>query len=671
MIALTLVIATLQAPGVVRGRVADAATTLPVAEAIVIAGGETVRTGATGRFTVTGLPAGAISLHVRRLGYAAAEVPVMVTPGAPVDVEITLAPLPVALEAVAAQSAAPVLTLSGEEVRRRGATLAEALDGWQGVVVVRRGSGSAAAPIIRGSTADEVLVLVDGVPLNDPLTAVADLSRIGAADVQRVTLVPGARAAQFGARALAGVLVIETGPRRGTSFGARVGSYGAIGVDATGRLDVEAWQLGASAAVETAADGYPVSLPASRGGGERERENAGATQLRLSLRVAGPVAGAVRGHWVRRGLPGTLANPSRTGWSEERWMVVTAWTGAARLSAEVLSSDVADPSPPLGLPFASRLRAGGAEGALGFQGWGVDVELGGRVDVLGGSALAETETAARGHVSASRAVTTRAGGWHLTFTPVARFDVWNRPGSPAVSLRGDLAAEHDALLVRLGAGSSASHPVLADHLFHQGVGVRPNPDLLPERVPWEVDGGLDWQWRAGATGGVLGARGYHGRVHDLVLWAPDFRFVWSPNNWDVRRSGVELHARGEGGAGRWTADASFGLTRVRYDRPGGPQVIYRPTDVGSVRVGWHPTERWDAWLQLRRVGTRYPNHGGVNGLPPATTVDAGLAHRARLGAAVLSAAIEVRDVTDRRLEFIAGQPLPGRMVTFRLGFERP
>lgn len=671
MISVMMLVAALQGPGSVQGHVVDATSKRPIADAVVAAGRATTRTNSHGHFAVRGLPAGPVTLRVRRLGFVPAEVVVAITPGVPADVEIALTPLPVVLEAVTVEVAPGAAVLSGDDLRRRGASLAEAIDGWQGVAVVRRASGSAATPVVRGSAPDEVLVLVDGMPINDPFTGVADLSRIGTSDVERVMLVPGAQSARFGARALASVLVIETAAHPETAIAGWMGSHGAGGLEAVAGIDDDGWRLGASLGVEGAADGYPVTLPASRGGGESTRENAGATRISANVRVDGPVGGALRGHWASRGLPGTLSNPSRTGRAVERWVAATAWTGAARLAAEFLSSDLEDPDPPLGLPFASSIRAAGAEGTLRSAAAGIDLEVGGRVDVVGGSAVGRTATAVRGHVSASRPIVGAAGQWQLALVPIVRVDAWNRAGSPSVSVRADVTADRGALVVRVGGGRSASHPVLADHLFHEGVGVQPNPDLRPARVPWELDASIDWRWTARQVRGTLGARGFLGRVVDLVLWAPDFRFVWSPGNWDVRRSGIELTGHVELADDRLTADASYGLARVRYDRPGGPQVIYRPTHVGSVRLTGRPWWGWDVWGQARRLGTRYPNHGGVNPLSPVTTVDAGVAREVRLGSVWLRAAVEARDLTDRRLEFIAGQPLAGRTLTFRIGFEHP
>ena len=96
------------------------------------------------------------------------------------------------------------IAIDGADLERRGGDLARALDGWEGIVVRRAGNGPA-APQVRGGGPDEVLVLVDGFPMNDPFTGRADLSRISSREVEGVTLLPGAQTVRTGNRAMAGV----------------------------------------------------------------------------------------------------------------------------------------------------------------------------------------------------------------------------------------------------------------------------------------------------------------------------------------------------------------------------------------------------------------------------------------------------------------------------------
>ena len=86
-------------------------------------------------------------------------------------------------------------------------------------------------------------------------------------------------------------------------------------------------------------------------------------------------------------------------------------------------------------------------------------------------------------------------------------------------------------------------PTLADQFFQPGVLSRPNPDLKPERVR------NDWQAQLTSNTLRLGRATVSGSVSlfradvdGMILWFPNFLFVWSPTNYDVRRRGAELSA---------------------------------------------------------------------------------------------------------------------------------
>ena len=125
-----------------------------------------------------------------------------------------------------------------------------------------------ARPRLRCAAAgpDEVLVLVDGFPINDPLTGRADLSRISSREVAAVTLVPGAQTVRAGSRAVAGVILVET-RRDVRPEGVGVGRQprgaraprlgGSAGAADRERRRASAWP-----------NDFPYTVPEVRGGGE-------------------------------------------------------------------------------------------------------------------------------------------------------------------------------------------------------------------------------------------------------------------------------------------------------------------------------------------------------------------------------------------------------------------
>lgn len=148
-----------------------------------------------------------------------------------------------------------------------------------------------------GGEAEYVQLLVDGVPVSDVESGLADWRRIGAADVERVEALRGPASALYGDTALGGLIQVFT--RRSTGErGGRVslaaGSFGSAGADASASFPAGTATIGA-AATASRTDGYrahaatdqiggdvSVQVPTARGswtiaasGSSRDREEPG------------------------------------------------------------------------------------------------------------------------------------------------------------------------------------------------------------------------------------------------------------------------------------------------------------------------------------------------------------------------------------------------------------
>src|SRR5690606_29519096 len=149
--------------------------------------------------------------------------------------------------------------------------------------------------------------------------------------------------------------------------------------------------------------------------------------------------------------------------------------------------------------------------------------------------------------------------------------------------------------------SSYSPPTLGDQFFRDAVGVEPNPDLRPERVPseWEVGAGARGALGRGVDA-LLDLTLYRGDVRGMIVWAPDFRFIWSPRNFDVRRAGAGVRAEVTALRQRLQLGLTHTYARVTYagngngsgnvDGDGDVQVVYRPRHTSTFSASWngHP-----------------------------------------------------------------------------------
>ena len=68
---------------------------------------------------------------------------------------------------------------------------------------------------IRGAENNHTLVLIDGVPANDPTSGAYDFSDLSTADIERIEVIRGAQSVIYGSGAVGGVINIITRSGRG------------------------------------------------------------------------------------------------------------------------------------------------------------------------------------------------------------------------------------------------------------------------------------------------------------------------------------------------------------------------------------------------------------------------------------------------------------------------
>lgn len=132
-----------------------------------------------------------------------------------------------------------VTVLDGMRLRAEGiTTVADALRSEAGVHIARSGSfGAVTSIFMRGGESDYVLVLLDGIQVNQPGGSF-DFAELDLAHVERIEIVRGPASALHGSEAVSGVVHIITktgsGPTKG-NLSTRIGSYGRM--DLTANID--------------------------------------------------------------------------------------------------------------------------------------------------------------------------------------------------------------------------------------------------------------------------------------------------------------------------------------------------------------------------------------------------------------------------------------------------
>ena len=114
-------------------------------------------------------------------------------------------------------------------------SVADVLNQVPGVRVRRFGGlGSYSTVQVRGSKAEQVLVLLDGVRLNSAQRGAVDLSTLSLRSVDKIEVIRGGGAPRFGSDAVGGVIAITSRSRDaddGVDVALRTGSLGTLGAD--------------------------------------------------------------------------------------------------------------------------------------------------------------------------------------------------------------------------------------------------------------------------------------------------------------------------------------------------------------------------------------------------------------------------------------------------------
>ena len=173
---------------------------------------------------------------------------------------------------------------------RQGTLAADVLTEIPGVSFSQNGAfGGVASVRLRGAPSDKTLVLIDGVPVNDPSAPAGgfDFSSMDLGDIRRIEVLTGPQGSLWGSDAIGGVIAFTSREPDGVRAAAEGGS-------------LATWR--AAASIGRATDRYALGLSASslRTAGiskadarDGNRERDGFNTATLALSVAASIGAAV------------------------------------------------------------------------------------------------------------------------------------------------------------------------------------------------------------------------------------------------------------------------------------------------------------------------------------------------------------------------------------------
>lgn len=592
--------------------------------------------------------------------------------------------------------------LSEADIEASGATsMPELLEVLPGASVqVAGASGAQAALSIRGSTTNQVLVLVDGVPVSDPSTGLADFSRLGLVpdDIESVELIRGGASAQYGADAVGGVLLIRT--KRGSAarkpsfslgvsnrsripFGYTGGSgFGAVTYSPSALSLVDGQTLSVRAALPA---GFSLSGEAEREANayryrdsneiDRRRENADLLRGAASIGWSGAFAGGNLGLGLSGGLrdmgvPGSASaltqdarqldsnlrasldysNDSFLSEASSLELAAYGLESSTSFAEDSASSGDENDASRAGLDLRSSILIGKASAlGLGLSGryerldsTNVFTSSGSTPERLSGGAYVEPELT--------------LGAW--TVAPALRFDCTNDyPAGFSYSL-GIARPISEALKFSANASSAYRAPSFDDLYWPASSGTEGNPDLEPETA-YSLDAGLKYSEPTFTLSSSLYVR----YVENVILWQEGDDGMWRPSNWgEALYPGLELEATGSSGP-CW---ARLSYTYLHsYVLSGGldisddKRVPMVPEHALDLSFGYE-AGKLKASASLSYAGLRYLKMANVAYEPSHLVVDLHLRYAA---GSRLALKLDAENLLDERYEVVQGYPMPGFSLT--------
>lgn len=624
-------------------------------------------------------------------------------------------------------SAPGVLILDLERLRQEGdVTVADVLRRLPGVDLQQRGSAFESSTVrIRGSDAEQVLILRDGHPVSDSRSSLVDMNRISLDGVERIEVILGPATALYGAGGAAGAINLISADAAGTFPGntgsarATWGSFLEYNLEAGNTTTVLHRQEGRRTVVDAGISGVLAenTYRYERAGARETRRNAGGEEgsLRVAVEHVAPsyragIEGSLSA--FRRGLPGTIEFPAvsaelredrfalllrgRLGRGDtrngaERDERTPAWTVAGETGITRSSRSYRDPDYPLGAletDSVLTLLTGTLTPAGPLGPFSIRIPLSARGEILDDSALGERNRLIPAVAPAARTAIALREGSEFDLNLHTRLEAPDPIGTLLPSGRAGVGWTAARFPFWIGTSVATGYrlPDFSELFLERSAFAVGNPDLEPERSrSIEVEtrlGGLLVQPAAGgellAASPLLSSLGVRAAVHateyqDLIQWLPDPNGFWRPRNTGaalVRGVEIDVETRAPLGLSPWTAEGNAGADILQaLDRNEGvtfdQQLPYRAALAFRAGAGLEHLLGHRVTVSAEGRGARPVTRQNTVWLDPYLRLDAGATFAIVQDRAYLGAA--VRNILDEQFVETRFYPNPGR--EFRLSLE--
>ena len=441
----------------------------------------------------------------------------------------------------ASQVVSSVSVIDADQIAASSATrLEEILHDVVGLQVVSNGpTGSLASPTIRGSEANQVLVLLDGVRLNSTQNGQFNLSNLPVAlgDIERIEVLRGPSAALYGSNALAGVIQIFTQQPEAEPLSRISWSEGRF----------ETRKISASTAQKLERFRYRLAAAHEQSDGYRENSDYEAQSFNglfgVDLGADFDLELSANHLDKELGVAGSTSFPSPEArqWDKNTQAVLTFSGPAGPLNFNLKGiydrqhSEYKDPGGWFPTHDTHLLKTLGTELQVASDEGPHRLLFGGDCyhDKIDSTANGDQE---QDRWSSFAQYEIKPTSW-ATLLLGLRYDGhsdFDNETSPRAAARCALS---DTTSLRISAAKAFRAPTLNDRFWPDTGWTKGNPNLVPETA-WEYEVAVDQQLQElGDVSLALFLRD----VEDLIEWADNGSGVWTPSNVsDARIWGVEV-----------------------------------------------------------------------------------------------------------------------------------
>ncbi|MFQ6113833.1 MAG: TonB-dependent receptor domain-containing protein [bacterium] len=695
--------------GQLTGYVTDLYSDDPLPSANVIIKGTSLGVAADnyGYFVLRNIPAGKYSIQVSRIGYKTYEHEIEIEVDQTLFVRIPLQAEAVKFEEVlvtatrenALRTEVAVATeiITRSEIEQTGAqNVGEVLESSTGLFVKNYGHiGALKTASIRGSSENQVLVLLDGQRLNLAQGIAPDLGDIPLHAIERIEIIRGGHSALYGTDAVGGVINLITRSFSGKKavtgrLSSTLATFGTKVVQATFGQKLGPFDYFMSHNYTESDGDFKFQNPA---GDAVDRTNSNLNRndtflkLRYSVNPSASLSGFVQIHDAERGVPGPLSFPSETAvQKDEAWKYnlrfEQQFASKMNLQAQAFlykfKQNFDDPSAFFPIQSEHKNDAYG----LSLQSnW----RLSSLSEVTGGYEFRQDKINSTDVSSQKRTIhsvflqdqiqlplNVRSHA-RVSLVPAFRLDKYTDVDAQFSPKMGFLFNYiHNFQMVLRGSwGRSYRVPSFNDLYWPAGSFTAGNPDLVPEKgIGFDIGFLLNFK-KAGYWG--VEVNYFSTNLENLIIWGSRADGIWSPQN--VKKAnitGVETRMCFQGFKDviKLKADYNYlnAVDRSDNQRTHDNQLIYRPkhkVDL-SLNLRFKQIELNGAY---RIVGKRYTTEDNTRSLQAYRITDLAASCKQPLLGGTLKIQLEVRNVFDKQIQIIEDYPTSGREYRTTVGIE--